>query len=83
MGLGVPKDVSVVGFDDAEGVDLLLPPLTTMRQPLSTMAEVAVEQLAARMFPTRQDIPRHIPRRIFECELMLRASVASPPDELR
>jgi hypothetical protein len=41
-GLGVPQDVSVVGFDDI-GADLADPPLTTVRQPLREMGARAAE----------------------------------------
>lgn len=41
-GLGLPADLSVVGFDDAEHAPLVTPALTTVRQPLGEMARVAV-----------------------------------------
>jgi LacI family transcriptional regulator len=41
-GLEVPRDLSVVGFDDVEVSSLLVPPLTTVRQPLEEMGRVAV-----------------------------------------
>jgi LacI family transcriptional regulator len=39
QGLRVPEDVSVVGFDDIEVSDYLIPRLTTIRQPLVEMGE--------------------------------------------
>jgi LacI family transcriptional regulator len=36
-GLRVPEDVSVVGFDDIEIADYMIPRLTTIRQPLEEM----------------------------------------------
>jgi hypothetical protein len=45
MGLGVPEDVSVVGFDDAHYAQLLSPPLTTVRQPFPELGALAVELL--------------------------------------
>lgn len=48
-GLRVGTDVSVVGFDDIVLADLALPPLTTVRQPLETMARTAFSHLLARM----------------------------------
>jgi DNA-binding LacI/PurR family transcriptional regulator len=37
VGLGVPEDVSVVGFDDLPVAVLLTPRLTTVRQPAYDM----------------------------------------------
>lgn len=43
--LAIPEDVSVVGFDDPEAAPLLHPPLTTVRQPLPEMADMAFRML--------------------------------------
>jgi len=43
LGLNVPSDVSVVGFDDIEWADFIEPPLTTMRQPKMDMGRLAME----------------------------------------
>jgi LacI family transcriptional regulator len=40
-GLRVPEDVSVIGFDDIEIADYLVPRLTTIRQPLEDMGQQA------------------------------------------
>jgi LacI family transcriptional regulator len=40
-GLSIPRDVSIVGFDDPASAPLLDPPLTTVRQPLVEMASRA------------------------------------------
>lgn len=44
-GLRVPEDISVVGFDDIESAGYLTPSLTTLRQPLEQMGELAAEHL--------------------------------------
>ncbi len=45
QGRRVPEEVAVVGFDDAEGADSFLPPLTTLRQPHQELGECAVAHL--------------------------------------
>lgn len=49
LGLDVPRDVRVAGFDDAKIAKLLNPPLTTIRQPVGRLAETAVATLVERM----------------------------------
>jgi LacI family transcriptional regulator len=48
-GLRVPEDVSVVGFDDIQSAAFLTPALTTVRQPLREMGEVAAEIVVRRI----------------------------------
>ena len=45
LGLRVPEDLSVVGFDNIPESALCTPPLTTVNQPIRTMGERAVELL--------------------------------------
>ena len=45
LGLRIPDDVRVVGFDDVRGARWLRPALTTVRQPIREMAAAAVELL--------------------------------------
>ena len=45
-GIGVPKEVSVVGFDDIDLAAWTDPPLTTIRQPIDELGRWAVEHLA-------------------------------------
>ena len=46
LGIRVPRDLSVVGFDGTQAADWPSHQLTTMRQPLATMADAAVDLLA-------------------------------------
>ena len=45
-GIGVPEEVSVVGFDDIDLAAWTDPPLTTIRQPIDELGRWAVEHLA-------------------------------------
>ncbi|KAF0114168.1 MAG: LacI family transcriptional regulator [Hyphomonadaceae bacterium] len=45
MGLKVPEDVSIVGFDDVPGCQLVWPHLTTIHQPVTDMGYAAAEIL--------------------------------------
>ncbi|MEW1860262.1 LacI family DNA-binding transcriptional regulator [Streptomyces sp. NBC_00669] len=74
LGLRVPADLSVVGFDDLDFADWVTPRLTTVRTPLPEMAAVAtrmVLQLLAGQVPetTRVEVAS---------ELVLRDSTAPP-----
>ncbi|WP_234417818.1 LacI family DNA-binding transcriptional regulator [Miniimonas sp. S16] len=44
-GIDVPGDISVTGFDDIEGTDYFRPPLTTVRQDFTELAQAAMTEL--------------------------------------
>jgi DNA-binding LacI/PurR family transcriptional regulator len=44
-GLRVPEDISVAGFDDLFVASYTDPPLTTVRQPMRRMGQLAMENL--------------------------------------
>ncbi|MFH1691547.1 MAG: LacI family DNA-binding transcriptional regulator [Candidatus Omnitrophota bacterium] len=70
-GLKCPNDISVMGFDD-DPVCLIGPiALTTVKQPLSEMAQAAVKELYLQM----KDQNRQIKRLILPTELIVRDSV--------
>lgn len=48
-GLQVPGDLSIVGFDDTAIATSIWPALTTIRQPISAMAEAAITMLLRRV----------------------------------
>ena len=48
-GMQVPEDISVIGFDDIEAASYLIPRLTTIRQPLREMGELATQELLQRI----------------------------------
>lgn len=51
LGLAVPGELSVAGFDDAPAAALVWPALTTVKQPVAEMARMAVEMLVAAQRP--------------------------------
>jgi DNA-binding LacI/PurR family transcriptional regulator len=74
-GLRVPQDVSVMGFDDIPGAAFHTPSLTTVRQPLNRMGEVAAESLLERI-EGNQEYPAEI---AIEPEFVVRESTARAP----
>lgn len=83
LGLSVPGDLSVVGYDDDENVaPRLVPALTTVRLPHREMGERAMHVLLdavrepGRPSPGTDSSPR--PRVLLECPLVVRDSVAPP-----
>ena len=76
-GLAIPRDISVIGFDNEAYTADMLPPLTTMELPHTEMARYAVEKLAEIIAAPRA--PRDNLKMKFECELISRQSVAVRP----
>jgi LacI family transcriptional regulator len=75
-GLAVPRDASVVGFDDQEFVaDHADPPLTTVALPHYAMGEWATRALVARIKGEAAPPRTHL----MPCALVRRASVGPPP----
>ena len=70
LGLRIPEDVSVVGYDDVPLASWAAYDLTTMRQPLNRMVESVVEELLKRVTQ-----PESAPVQIrIEGELKIRSS---------
>jgi DNA-binding LacI/PurR family transcriptional regulator len=74
-GLQVPEDISVVGFDDIRIAVHNNPSLTTVRQPLEKMGEIAARTLLKRL----EDHGSWVPKIIIEPELVVRDSTGPPP----
>ena len=70
LGLQVPGDVSVVGFDDSAFMRYTDPPLTTVRQPIEAMGRAAVDRLVSQL-EGRRDGPGEL---LFAPELVVRGS---------
>jgi LacI family transcriptional regulator len=63
MGLAVPRDISIAGFDDAPVASTVWPELTTIRQPIADMAATAVAMLSEQVRQARSGKPveaRHV-----------------------
>lgn len=76
LGLSVPQDLSVAGFDNSEVSRTAWPPLTTVHQPVREMAWDAANRLIAML---DGDIDADAPRRRDHLhELLVRASTAPP-----
>lgn len=74
LGLRVPDDLSVLGFDDLPVLaEVAAPPLTTVRQPLPEMMRVATDQLIGRLEGERTGEPEHVTA---AAELVVRRSTA-------
>jgi LacI family transcriptional regulator, xylobiose transport system transcriptional regulator len=74
-GVRIPEDLSVVGYDDLRIARWVGPPLTTIRQPLTEMAETA-----ARMLIRMNDDPETPVNQRFDLatSLVVRESTAPP-----
>jgi LacI family transcriptional regulator len=76
LGVVLPDQLSVAGFDDIQAAGMVWPPLTTMRQPMAEMAALAAEAIIAR---AGKDAAVYEPdHRTLRCELMVRGSTAPP-----
>lgn len=75
-GLYVPKDVSIIGFDDIPEAEHLRPSLTTVRQPLEDMGEVAAKRLIQQLSHA-DNLPSN--RIELPTQLIIRASTGPVP----
>lgn len=74
QGIQVPRQLSMIGWDDSEAAALSPVALTSVAQDPATMARLAVERMVARM-ENRQVPDREI---VLEPELRLRSSTRHP-----
>jgi DNA-binding LacI/PurR family transcriptional regulator len=83
LGLHVPADLSVVGFDDAPFASHITPALTTVAQDVHTKGRSAAALLVAEIATRRGDAspeepppPKHV---VLPTSLVVRSSTAPPP----
>jgi LacI family transcriptional regulator len=74
LGLRIPHDVSVVGFDDDPLSEWLTPALSTVRQPFFQMGQVAMELLEEQM----HDLKRPAEHPVLPVTYIARESTAAP-----
>lgn len=76
LGLDVPRDLSIVGYDDDENVaGQLVPALTTVRLPHHEIGAVAMRALVANL---EHGDPLPLADQLLPCEPVARDSVAPP-----
>lgn len=79
LGLRVPEDLSVVGFDDIDISQHTNPPLTTVHQPIRQKGEMAVRAVLSAI--NRPNVRTE--RLRLETRLIIRASTGAPPSSNR
>jgi len=77
-GLSVPRDLSIIGFDDTPIAAHVWPPLTTVRWPIASMARSAALKLIAEADEGKLNVSEPS---LFLSTLIRRGSVAAPPVE--
>ncbi|MGH8145270.1 MAG: LacI family DNA-binding transcriptional regulator, partial [Rhodanobacteraceae bacterium] len=77
LGLEVPEDLSVVGFDDTSAATTTWPELTTVRQPIASMAQSAID-IMLHSIQHRDGEPRIVVDKVVDYALIKRDSVAGP-----
>lgn len=74
LGISIPDDLSLIGFDDIPEASNVTPPLTTVRQPMREMGQLAAQMLIGAV----EDEPSRGARIELPTELVIRASTAPP-----
>lgn len=78
LGIAVPAELSVVGFDDSPGAALATPALTTIAQPHEEKGRLAAEWLI-KAIESGSSSPGRRRRAILPTDLVVRESTAPPP----
>jgi LacI family transcriptional regulator len=75
QGLDVPRELSVVGFDDTSAATMVWPELTTIHQPIASMADAAIDILL-RAVRRKDGSTRVVVNHVVPHQLIIRDSVA-------
>lgn len=78
LGLDVPGDLTVAGFDDSALATTIWPELTTVRQPIAEMAREAVRLVVRQVRSLRDATTCRVERITMDFELVRRQSDAAP-----
>jgi DNA-binding LacI/PurR family transcriptional regulator len=78
LGLRIPSDLSVVGFDDVPEAQLATPQITTIRQPLAEMGAASVNLLLQLRAGATRNGPLQHPRLELATKIVVRESTAAP-----
>jgi LacI family transcriptional regulator len=78
LGLSIPGDLSIAGFDDTPVATTIWPELTTIRQPIADMASAAVEIMMDAVRRARLNEAPKPQHRFMPLSLVMRASTAAP-----
>ncbi|WP_109126971.1 LacI family DNA-binding transcriptional regulator [Dyella sp. C11] len=76
-GLEVPRDISIVGFDDTSAATTVWPEISTVRQPIASMADSAVDILQ-RTIRRKDTETKVVVDHVVAHQLVQRDSVAPP-----
>ncbi len=76
MGLDVPRDLTIAGFDDTPLATTVWPALTTVRQPIADMAREAVKLLLEQLRRKRAGAETEPVQKLLEFTLIPRESTA-------
>jgi LacI family gluconate utilization system Gnt-I transcriptional repressor len=58
LGVSVPGQVAIAGFNDLTGSDQMMPPLTTVRTPRARIGQAAAEMLLTLMRGEEPPVPQ-------------------------
>ena len=74
MGLTVPGDIAVAGFDDIPFATYCYPPLTTIAQPKVEMGKLAMKMALSLMTMDEEDNQEELSNIVVQGKLIVRAS---------
>ncbi|WP_216378899.1 LacI family DNA-binding transcriptional regulator [Arcanobacterium phocae] len=76
--VNIPTDLSVTGYDDLPGTELVNPGLTTIRQPIVAKGRIAAEMLVERIKST---VPSLVEHKKLQTTLIVRGTTAPPNNQ--
>ena len=75
--IALPDELSVAGFDDGHLATTVTPHLTTVRQPIQEMAELAIELIASKRFVDKAQANKQDFRHVLDFEIIERKSISA------